>query len=55
MRTKNYIFIGDSLTFGYGVNKSKSWVEFIKDIVMKIIITIKSLIKVLTEIPPPIC
>lgn len=30
MRTKNYIFIGDSLTFGYGVNKSKSWVEFYK-------------------------
>lgn len=30
MQTKNYIFIGDSLTFGYGVNKNKSWVECYK-------------------------
>ncbi|VYU18737.1 Esterase TesA precursor [Clostridium tertium] len=27
MQHENFIFIGDSLTFGYGVNKNKSWVE----------------------------
>lgn len=32
MQTKNFIFIGDSLTFGYGVNKNKSWVECYKRI-----------------------
>lgn len=24
---KNFIFIGDSLTFGYGINKNKSWLQ----------------------------
>lgn len=30
MITNNFIFIGDSLTFGYGVNRTKSWVELFK-------------------------
>lgn len=29
--SKNFILIGDSLTFGYGINKSKSWVECLKN------------------------
>ncbi|MBS5939839.1 GDSL family lipase [Clostridium sartagoforme] len=31
MQNKNYVFIGDSLTFGYGVSKNKSWIEFYKE------------------------
>lgn len=27
MNKKNFVFIGDSLTFGYGVNKNKNWVS----------------------------
>lgn len=40
---KNFIFIGDSLTFGYGINKNKSWIgkltytRFIKNENLKII------------------
>ena len=30
MNSNNFIFIGDSLTFGYGVSKSKCWVEIFK-------------------------
>lgn len=30
MKSDNFVFIGDSLTFGYGVNKNKSWVESFK-------------------------
>lgn len=30
MNSNNFIFIGDSLTFGYGVPKSKCWVEIFK-------------------------
>ncbi|MDU5110223.1 MAG: GDSL-type esterase/lipase family protein [Clostridium sp.] len=30
MQNKNFIFIGDSLTFGYGVNKNKTWIECYK-------------------------
>lgn len=32
MKCDNFVFIGDSLTFGYGVNKSKSWVESFKNL-----------------------
>ena len=28
--SKNFVLIGDSLTFGYGINKSNSWVEGLK-------------------------
>lgn len=28
---KNFIFIGDSLTFGYGINKNKSWIGKLTD------------------------
>ncbi len=31
MSTNNFIFIGDSLTFGYGVPKNKSWIEIFKN------------------------
>lgn len=31
MNSDNFIFIGDSLTFGYGVPKSKCWVEIFKN------------------------
>lgn len=31
MQYDNFIFIGDSLTFGYGINKNKSWVESFKN------------------------
>lgn len=31
MSTNNFIFIGDSLTFGYGVPKNKSWIETFKN------------------------
>ena len=31
MSTNNFIFIGDSLTFGYGVPKNKSWIEAFKN------------------------
>lgn len=27
----NFILMGDSLTFGYGVNKNNSWVEYLKN------------------------
>lgn len=30
MQNRNFVFIGDSLTFGYGVNKSKTWIGFYK-------------------------
>lgn len=30
LKSDNFVFIGDSLTFGYGVNKNKSWVESFK-------------------------
>lgn len=32
MKCNNFVFIGDSLTFGYGVNKNKSWVENFKSL-----------------------
>jgi acyl-CoA thioesterase I len=31
LKSDNFVFIGDSLTFGYGVNKNKSWVECFKN------------------------
>lgn len=31
MQNRNFVFIGDSLTFGYGVNKSKTWIECYKE------------------------
>lgn len=31
MNPNNFVFIGDSLTFGYGVSKSKCWVEIFKN------------------------
>ena len=31
MSSDKFIFIGDSLTFGYGVPKNKSWIEIFKD------------------------
>jgi len=31
LSTNNFIFIGDSLTFGYGVPKNKSWIETFKN------------------------
>lgn len=40
---RNFIFIGDSLTFGYGINKNKSWIgklnnsAFIKNENLKIL------------------
>ena len=30
MNSNNFIFIGDSLTFGYGVPKNKCWIELFK-------------------------
>lgn len=30
--SNNFIFIGDSLTFGYGINKNKSWIEKLTNI-----------------------
>ncbi|MDV4149529.1 GDSL-type esterase/lipase family protein [Clostridium sp. AL.422] len=30
----NFIFIGDSLTFGYGVNKNKCWIEILRDSIL---------------------
>lgn len=32
MNTNKYVFIGDSLTFGYGINKNDNWVTKIKNI-----------------------
>lgn len=31
MKCDNFIFIGDSLTFGYGISKNKSWIESFKN------------------------
>ena len=31
MESNNFIFIGDSLTFGYGVKKNKCWVELFNE------------------------
>jgi len=30
LNSNNFIFIGDSLTFGYGVKKDKCWIELLK-------------------------
>ncbi|WP_394854996.1 GDSL-type esterase/lipase family protein [Clostridium lamae] len=34
MNHNNFIFIGDSLTFGYGVNKNKCWIEILRDSIL---------------------
>ncbi|MBQ6820560.1 MAG: GDSL family lipase [Clostridium sp.] len=34
MNYNNFIFIGDSLTFGYGVPKNKNWIELFKNYIL---------------------